>query len=60
MDFLKCNTKGNADTRGKPRMYFTCHPDDFNRAFDKICGDIFKTHDCAVYYTEAMSIELSE
>ena len=35
-------TKGEA-IKGKARVYFTCHPDDFDRSFDKICADIFKT-----------------
>lgn len=51
-------TKGNADPKGKPRVYFTCHPADFGRAFDKICADLFATHDCAVYYTENMTQEV--
>lgn len=48
-------TKGNADPKKKPRVYFTCHPDDFLRYFEKIVEDIFKTHDCAIYYTEDMT-----
>ena len=39
----------------KPRVYFTCHPEDFALYFEKICDDIFATHDVAVYYTEDMS-----
>ena len=39
----------------KPRVYFTCHPEDFALYFEKICEDIFATHDVAVYYTEDMS-----
>ena len=52
---ILCKTKGNANPKGKPRVYFTCHPEDFEKYFHKICGDIFKTHDCAVFYTENMS-----
>lgn len=48
-------TRGNSSPQNKPRVYFTCHPDDFERYFDKICEDIFKTHDCAIYYTEDMT-----
>ena len=36
-------------------MYFTCHPADFEKCFDKVCEDIFEAHDCAVYYTEDMT-----
>ena len=25
----------------KPRVYFTCHPEDFERCFDKVREDIF-------------------
>ena len=53
-------TKGNADPQGKARVYFTCHPEDFDRYFEKICEDVFKTHDCAIYYTENMSEPLDE
>ncbi|MBR4864380.1 MAG: tetratricopeptide repeat protein [Oscillospiraceae bacterium] len=48
-------TRDKLDIEKKPRVYFTCHPEDFNAYFSKICQDIFKTHDCAVYYTEDMT-----
>lgn len=48
-------TKGMVNPKGKPRVYFTCHPDDFDKSFNKICRDIFKTHDCAIFYTENMT-----
>ncbi|MBO5868835.1 MAG: hypothetical protein J6Q54_08010, partial [Oscillospiraceae bacterium] len=51
---ILCRTKGNASPKGKPRVYFTCHPQDFEKYFDRICEDLFKTQDCAVYYTENM------
>lgn len=51
---FKVRTRGNASPNAKPRVYFTCHPEDFDRYFDKICEDIFSVFevDCAVYYTE--------
>ena len=52
---MLCRTKGNASPKGKPRVYFTCHPADFEKCFDKVCEDIFEAHDCAVYYTEDMT-----
>lgn len=57
-DFLY-RTKGNAYPKGKPRIYFTCHPTDFDLYFNQICTDIFKTHDPAVYYTADMSKPIS-
>ena len=60
MDYLKVRTKGNANPKGKPRVYFTCHQDDYEKAFEKICNDIFKTHDCAIFYTENMADEYED
>lgn len=56
---LAYKTKGNAMPKGKPRVFFTCHPEDMN-SLDKLCEDIFQAHDCAVYYTEDMTEEISE
>lgn len=44
----------------KPRVYFTCHPKDFEKYFDVIRDDIFGICDCTIYYTESMSEQLSE
>lgn len=55
MDVFKVETKNKVDVDKKPRVYFTCHPADFERYFKKVCDDIFKTHDCAIYYTEDMT-----
>lgn len=57
---MKCVTKGNSSPNGKARVYFTCHPDDFDKYFDKVCADIFKTHDPAIYYTPDMTAEFEE
>ena len=55
MATFKIKTKNELDINKKPRVYFTCHPEDFDKYFEKICEDIFKTHDCAIYYTEDMT-----
>ncbi len=57
---FSCRTRGNSSPKDKPRVYFTCHQNDFERFFDKIRKDIFKTHDCAIYYTKDMSADLSD
>lgn len=44
----------------KPRVYFTSHPDDFEKHFERVCEDIFKTQDCTVFYTENMSEPLTD
>ena len=55
MTEFKIRTMGKLSPNGKPKIYFTCHPKDFSESFDKICEDIFATHDVAIYYTEDMS-----
>jgi hypothetical protein len=54
MSQIKYVTRGNSSPNGKPRVYFTCHPNDFEPCFEMICKDIFATQDCAIYYTESM------
>ena len=51
------NTLNKLDYHGKPRIYFTCHPKDFDKYFSDICNDIFDILDenCAIYYTPDMS-----
>lgn len=53
-------TKNNSSPERKPRVYFTCHPDDFYIYFEKVCEDIFKTHDCTIFYTKNMYDEIEE
>lgn len=60
MATFKVETKNKVDVDKKSRVYFTCHPDDFDRHFKKVCDDIFKTHDCAIYYTEDMTEVIAE
>ena len=52
---LKVKTRGNASPQGKARVYFTCHPGDFDRCFERLTEDILGRQDCAVYYTADMS-----
>ena len=60
MNELKYRTRGNASPQGRSRVFFTCHPADFSRCFDRICEDIFASSDCAIYYTEDMTARLPE
>lgn len=60
MATIKVEVKNQIDVGKKPRVYFTCHPEDFENHFKKICDDIFKTHDCAIYYTEDMMEAIPE
>lgn len=43
-----------------PKIYFSCHPDDFGDYFDMICEDIFRTMNCAVYYESEWAVPARE
>ena len=60
MATMKMKTKNKTDINKKPRIYFTCHPDDFDNYFEKISNDIFSIYDCVIYYTEDMTEEINE
>lgn len=60
MATFKVEIKDKIDIDKKPRVYFACHPEDFQKYFKKICNDIFKSHDCAIYYTEDMTEIITE
>ena len=45
-------TRGQQSPQGKQRVYFTCHPDDFERFFEEIQKEILDRQDCAVFYLE--------
>ncbi len=36
--------------QGKPRVYFCCHPDDFNNYFEEISEEILSKQNCSIWY----------
>lgn len=50
MATLKWKTKGDFSPQGKPKVYVSCHPADFDSYIKEICQDIWACRDCAVYY----------
>lgn len=58
--YFSVKTRGNSSPQRKPRVYFCCHPADFDKYFDKVCEDIFALQDCAIYYTGDMSSQIPE
>ena len=51
MSKLKSNA-GMESSQGKQRVYFSCHPCDFDTYFEELCNDILKIVNCAIYYYE--------
>ena len=57
---LKCKTRGNTNPQGKPRVYFCCHPEDFERYFEAVSEEILAKHNCAIWYMDNRSSEQDE
>ena len=51
---LRYYTNGMSSPEGKPRVYFSCHPDDFETAFPMIPDDILRHVNCSVWYDPGM------
>lgn len=50
---LKYKTRGNSDPNGKPRVYFCCHPADFDLYFETISDEVLSKQNCAIWYLES-------
>lgn len=49
---LKYKTLGDCSPQGLPRVYFTCHEDDFDIYFKSICSEIWTKQNCAIFYVD--------
>lgn len=52
---LSYKTRGNAVPHNKPKVFFVCHPSDFESTFSAISDDILMAEDCAIYYNDRFS-----
>lgn len=52
MENLKYKTRGSSSPKGKPRVYFCCHPKDFAFYFQAISDEILEKQDCAIWYAD--------
>lgn len=53
---LQFITRGRTLTAIVPKIYFSSHPDDFERYFRVICADIFSVQEnCAIFYDDGTS-----
>ncbi len=57
---LEYVTKGNSSPHGKERVYFTCHPEDFDLYFPEVQKEIFATQNCAIYYDPDLRAQREE
>ena len=49
---LQYKTRGMSDPKGKPKVYFSSHPEDFDEALPLIAEDLLNHANCAVFYDE--------
>ena len=56
----KKNKRTSVDIKDKPKIYFTCHPKDLDRYFEKVRGDLFQAGDCVIFCTEDMTEPLDD
>lgn len=47
---LKYKTRENVEPKNLPRVYFSCHPEDFEKWFQPITDDILRNINCVIYY----------
>lgn len=52
MSVLNYKTRSMTNPKGKPRVYFCCHPEDFDLYFDTVCNDVLTLQNCAIWYAE--------
>ena len=54
---LLFKARANSTAQGKSRVYFTCHPDDFDAYFEKVSNMILKYNNCAIWYDGEPEVE---
>ena len=50
MGTLQHKTRGNSSVQGKGRVYFSCHPEDFDTYFEMVSKDILEKQNCVIWY----------
>ena len=50
MSKLSYRTIADERPQGKPKVYFSCHPDDFSEYFEEYASRILRIQDCAIWF----------
>ena len=50
MSKLSYRTIAGERPQGKPNVYFSCYPDDFDEYFEEYAAKILRIQDCAIWY----------
>lgn len=51
------NTKGKTDIKYKPKIFFSCHENDFKEYYETIKEEIFNCCDCAIFYNDEYDVK---
>ena len=60
MERFKFKTRGMRSPQGIPRVFFCCHPKDFDRFFESVSDEILGKQNCAVFYDSTPDAERDE
>lgn len=60
MNNVAYKTRAGSNPKGKFKVYFCCHPDDFDQYFDEFTKLILSKHNCSVWYVTQNEIEDEE
>ena len=50
MSKLSYRTIADERPQGKPKVYFSCHPNDLDKYFEEYSSKILRIQDCAIWY----------
>jgi len=54
---LQYKTKHNLSPQGKAKVYFSCHPEDYEKCFETIADDILAIQDCSLWYCDTNTVK---
>ena len=57
---LKYKTRGDSTPQGKPKVYFCCHPEDFDFLFESTSDEILERQNCALWYASDANVPRDE
>ena len=49
-------TREMGDPRGRPKVFFSCHPTDFAEAFDLVVEDVLEQANCVIWYDADLAL----
>ena len=60
MSNLSFKTRMNTSVRGLPKVYFCCHPKDFDVFFEDISNEILSKQNCSVWYHDNATVDYND